>query len=385
MNQVEPDPWQRLLTELEERYANNDVELDRRFTEKVRAIVNSPIASQRKIKVDQLIAFIYNDRRQLKLYYPHSFAEQPDYEDRLKDYEEILNDTLLKVSEKMPLPVAEGGFMPTGTTATRSLAKWINKKLRLKYAFSDSQKARNQREVSDQEIGSAYEAERQRLQEHPTLAGLDRLIAEGQQDYQARASSLSFQLILQVPNLVMSDSNIRFIQYLRDDPNNILRSRHVRGVETCTYHVLVQKLYLQNPPDTVAAIAYSHNMKPQKLYAHLIRHLYDLIAYLHLEAGVLSPQEVAIVKAAIEQDTDQRLQECQLSKNAPAANAQFLSMRLLSIFRNPPLEWSTILQELRENYHTNVSLDKLQEFWESDCYRYLGKLLTRYLEYNLKA
>ena len=126
-------------------------------------------------------------------------------------------------------------------------------------------------------------------------------------------------------------------------------------------------------------------MKPQKLYAHLIRHLYDLIAYLHLEAGVLSPQEVAIVKAAIEQDTDQRLQECQLSKNAPAANAQFLSMRLLSIFRNPPLEWSTILQELRENYHTNVSLDKLQEFWESDCYRYLGKLLTRYLEYNLKA
>ena len=177
-----------------------DTELIRLFE----TICQSPVNSPERAKA--LNRFIILCQKNLSL-----------IKDKHPDYPEALNKTWKWVSEN------SNKFQPSSPSFSHSLQRWINGYLywRIKDLYTS---------VSDWEEFSETDFVA------PTLSGLNAL----------EKSEEEKQL-----NLVLEE--IR--RYVESDPDCILRKFHPRGHPECNCQLLIKRLLLQNPPDTLANIA----------------------------------------------------------------------------------------------------------------------------------
>jgi hypothetical protein len=187
-----------------------DTELIRLFE----TICQSPVNSPEKVKA--LNRFIILCQKSLSL-----------IKDKHPDYPEALNKTWKWVSENL------NKFQPSSPSFSHSLQRWINGYLywRIKDLYTS---------VSDWEEFS------ERDFVAPTLIGLDAL----------EKSEEEKQL-----NLVLEE--IR--RYVESDPDCILRNFHPRGHPECNCQLLIKRLLLQNPPDTLADIAKEFDINYQNV------------------------------------------------------------------------------------------------------------------------
>jgi hypothetical protein len=187
-----------------------DTELIRLFE----IICQSPANSPEKAKA--LNRFIILCQKNLSL-----------IKDKHLDYPEALNKTWKWVSENL------NKFQSSSPSFSHSLQRWINGYLywRIKDLYTS---------VSDWEEFS------ERDFVAPTLIGLDAL----------EKSEEEKQL-----NLVLEE--IR--RYVESDPDCILRNFHPRGHPECNCQLLIKRLLLQNPPDTLADIAKEFDINYQNV------------------------------------------------------------------------------------------------------------------------
>jgi hypothetical protein len=322
----------------------------------------SPDSEQWEIQIDRLIRFISklpqitNSRKKVSIEF------QEDYE----DYDEGFNDILLKVRNEICI-----SFYPTGYLAIRSLESWIKRKLRLRYLQYDIYRNR-QREPKKISRDDESEVIRDKLEfdewkQQPTLEGLEKIIeAEQEVEQQRKRSNLS-----------------SFKEYVDSDPDGILKNKVVPGATTCNYQILIQRLVLQIPPESLTKIADEFGIDYNALVAHRNRHFYPTVQCLYLEVpGLLTEQEIELIRPTIQADSDGCLQQVWISRRQPKMNAQFLAMHRLPMFCHPPLSFANII-ELPTIREYRLSAESVEAFWARRCRIALGKLARQILEYRI--
>jgi hypothetical protein len=166
------------------------------------------------------------------------------------DFEEILNETLLEVTERIC-----GEFIPDEIDYTRSLVKWINYKLRLYYKPKDKlREASRHKTLSldryiDGEENSTFLDLLDNYEDGETLNTIDGIIEQAQQERRHRLGK-------------------EVDQYLWDDPDNRLKDCSSKKHPRCECHLLVKKRLLSNPPVSFQAIADELGIKFGTLTGH---------------------------------------------------------------------------------------------------------------------
>ncbi|MCZ8223669.1 MAG: pentapeptide repeat-containing protein [Microcystis sp. LE19-84.1B] len=153
-----------------------------------------------------------------------------------QDFEEILNDTLLKILKEI------SSFKPETTNYVNSLTHWINYQLRLYYKPKDRlREARRHnifsldRYISDKENTTFLDLLEDNHSE-ATLNTIDSLIEQAQQQRRQRLG-------------------LEVWQYLQEDPKNRLKNCYSTKCSECNCHWLLQKRELSDPPVPWQAIA----------------------------------------------------------------------------------------------------------------------------------
>jgi hypothetical protein len=136
-----------------------------------------------------------------------------------------------------------------------SLIGWVN--AQIKWRLHDVQKNRQYRPDGismDQSLGSEEtfstygDLKAENRFGIPTLSGLDAYIEQAQSEHTATVAHYLHTYIL-------------------DDPDGILRQYRLREKPACNFQFLLQRLYLQDPPDTIAAIARELGIRQQSVYS----------------------------------------------------------------------------------------------------------------------
>ena len=167
---------------------------------------------------------------------------QPGANSFSMDFEEILNETLLEVTER----ICEE-FNPHEIDYTRSLGNWINYKLRLYYKLKDKlREASRHKNLSldryiDGEENFTFLDLLDDYEDDKTLNTIDGMIEQAQQQRRHRLGK-------------------EVEQYLQDDPDNRLKECWSDKHHQCQCHLLVQKRWFTVPPETWKAIAAELNV-----------------------------------------------------------------------------------------------------------------------------
>lgn len=151
--------------------------------------------------------------------------------------------------------------------------------------------------------------------------------------------------------------------YIEQDPEGKLRNCHPKNYPDCNCQFLSQKFVLEEPHDKIVKVAKDLNINQQTLYAHWTRNCRVLLLSISIEIGYQTEK----LQQYIEQDPQQRLQNCYLRKYSNC-NCQFLAQRLLTIFKEPPDNLADVAQELE------IDLPILKSYWEEKCLFLLSKI-----------
>ncbi len=137
-------------------------------------------------------------------------------------------------------------------------------------------------------------------------------------------------------------------EYLEQDPFEFLRSRYVTRFPECHYKLLVDRLILKEPPDTIRAIAQDFHIAEQTFYSECSRNFYPIISSIYIELGY----NLESLKTAIIQDSDGSLKKCKkVIKKQVVYDAQSLAQQLLPLFQPPQKIFTTVIQFLGQQGH----------------------------------
>ncbi len=159
------------------------------------------------------------------------------------------------------------------------------------------------------------------------LTALDDLIREQQQNRQQRIGQ-----------------QIR--DYIEQDPQGILTSCHPRKHPECNAQVLTIRVQLNEPPQTIRAIAVELGIPEQTIYTHWRTKCQPRLRLIALRFDELLRQ------AVIEPEAKDRLSQCHLQER-PECNCWNLAELLL--LTDPAVEISTIAQ--------NIQISKESDIW----------------------
>jgi hypothetical protein len=339
MSNHSDEPYARLLKDLEP-HANNQLKINRDFYAIVARITQSPPGSQkREREKDMLVEFM----KKLPLWSPRKKFPNLSQIDK-EEYESLRVMKIAEAISRMP-----NEFHPIGDSPALMLTGWINRKLRLKYEFLDFMEKRIQSQ--DSKIWKEF-------CDKPTRNVLDDIIRRDQEEEKA-----------------ISDAKWR--EYINDDPDDSLRSKYASKHPDCNYQYLAQELFLKKPPSTKAAIAKKFKIDYNAFNADLNRHFLGKMLSLRLK--LLSPEMIETLKTCIEADNTKLTNSSY--KNAPDLTVKFMAVRLLEMFRNPPMTFADIQQEPELSSYEKLTDKKLKRFWEENCLAKLIKLVERELVY----
>jgi uncharacterized protein YjbI with pentapeptide repeats len=185
---------------------------------------------------------------------------QPEASFFSMDFEEILNETLLEVTERIC-----GEFSADEIDYTRSLVKWIDYKLRLYYKPKDKlREASRHKTLSldryrDEGENSTFLDLLDNYEDGETLNTIDEMIKQAQQQRRHRLGK-------------------EVSQYLRDDPANRLKDCRSQKHPKCECHLLVNKRLLSDPPVSFQAIADELGIRFGTLTGHWAKKCKPLLA-----------------------------------------------------------------------------------------------------------
>ena len=143
----------------------------------------------------------------------------------------------------------------------------------------------------------------------------------------------------------------RITQYLRSDPDNLLRNCHPRNQPGCNCHELVVRLHLNEPRETLRAIANRYSINEQTLHTHWRDKCLPLLQIIALR---FDPQ----VKNYIKQASDDQL------KSLSPQNYEHCHCQVLAeffILSDAPIDLGTIAKLL------NVPKSIVRNCWQKQC------------------
>lgn len=201
---------------------------------------------------------------------------QPEASFFSMDFEEILNETLLEVTER----ICEE-FNADEIDYTRSLVKWINYKLRLYYKPKDKlREASRHKTLSldryiDGEENSTFLDLLDNYEDGETLNTIDGMIEQTQQQRRHRLGKEVWQ-------------------YLQDDPDNRLKDKKCGSDKhrQCQCHLLVQKRLLTVPPETWKAIEAELNVPFGTITSHWAKSCKPLLAEIAQKLEKNLPEDI---------------------------------------------------------------------------------------------
>jgi hypothetical protein len=189
--------------------------------------------------------------------------------DKHPGYPDVLNETLLEVSNKICTK-----FEPRGDSLATSLANWINGKLRLKYKILALYKSGKDSTLStDNPINSESSkltfADLIKAKEPCTLEELENEIEEEQSQQQRQRVGLTLK------------------EYIEQDPEGKLRNCHVRNSPDCNCQALALRLLeiFKDPPDSFADIARDLDMSYQTVNTRWKRNCLPLLQEIGNQLG----------------------------------------------------------------------------------------------------
>ncbi len=174
------------------------------------------------------------------------------------DYADALNRTLEKVGRKIKT------FNPHPDAFIEDLVKWI--KSHLKFAFIDVYNEQNKHRLKEKEAFLKLE----RMLE-PKLSGIERLIEELQQQDRQHFG-------------------LKLKRYIEEYPNRLLRNYHPQNHPECNVQLLIQRLFLKQPPEKLAAIAREFGVNDQTLYGYWRNHREEVFSHLQEVAKIFGYQ-----------------------------------------------------------------------------------------------
>lgn len=172
------------------------------------------------------------------------------------DYWEILDDTLLKLSEQIQ------DFEPQPPSLEKSLVTWINLKLRLKYEVQGLHSTGITR-TKNQAIPKSAKAEFNAQARKQPLS-LDVLIGEeGSETFSDQLPAQGYYTLWELQAEIEQEQKqrqnarigVKLKHYIEQDPKGRLQRCHPRDYPHCNCQVLSQRLLLKYPPDKLADIA----------------------------------------------------------------------------------------------------------------------------------
>jgi hypothetical protein len=375
------DLWPNVLQRMMP-YKDNGQDLDQWLIGLVEAIVKiSPEEVEaREIEIDRFFKAIHI-LPNLHLPKNQKFSDG----DREAVRDRILNEVVLP---KAKAQIHQ--FYPTGKYLAPTLGTWVNLKLRLYYECLDAYQNRRPDAALDNDQNGANERlEWEAFAANPTLSGLDIIIA--QEQAKQRSEGLSVPLVAEVyqgiANVLGQTPTQRFITYIKDDPQGVLRAKSLPDYSACTYQVLIQRLFLnREDKKTVAA---DFGIPYQNLYAHYTRHVFPaFIQRLILEEGFFEPEDYDKLRHYIDQDPLGLLQNCHKPR-MPQVNAQFLAQQRLRICRDAdpaPFEeiWNRLIQQ-QAIAPSRLDCDQLEKFWVKTAFPLVAQEALRVLAYDLEV
>ena len=181
----------------------------------------------------------------------HLLIEIQSLQELAKDshynYEEVLNDTLLEVSQR----ICE--FRLDSNELKNSLIVWINLKLRLKYKILDLYR------YNDIFVTTKTRAEKIRISKQvenerdPRPCSLWEIEAETERRQEQEA---------------VHSIGTKVQNYILQDPEGRLRNCSLRNYPDCNCQALSERLLLKAPPDKLAAVAREFGVSYQTLVSH---------------------------------------------------------------------------------------------------------------------
>jgi len=366
-----------------EPYKDNGQDLDQwliRLVSNIVAIAPSDRA-QRDITIDHFLQAIY---ALPNLYRPKT----PTHCSSAIDHD-IVRDRLLreKVIPQVRAKIHE--FYPTGNYLAPTLGKWVNEKLRLKWHCLDEYQTRKPSVALDDCLnGMDQRIAWQAYKDHPTLSNLEQIIAAEQA--QNAPPSVPMPILSEttaaIARIIGDTPTQRFCNYIANDPDGLLRAHSVPNAPDCTYQILIQRLYLQDPPTTKKAIAETYGIKYQALNAHYNRHIDPkFIQRLILENGFLQPCDQDKIQQYIHHDPDRLLQECSMNK-LPQIHAQYVAQQRLSICcETAPHSFEQIVDTAIATYSLKpkaLTPEKLEKFWVNSALPLVAQATLRVLAYD---
>ena len=185
------------------------------------------------------------------------------------DYLDALNQTFGWVSRNICKEFVSRGSLQI------SLVNWINGylhwRIRDLYSSKTSNSVSLDMPVKSEREKSLVELLSQTNLKTPTLNGLDGYIERLQKQKQQR---IAMDLEL----------------YIEQDSSKKLRSCHPNAYPQCNCQLLIQRRYLQSPPNTFSNIAKELNMPPMKLTNHWYGRCKPLLQAIALDLGY-QPEE----------------------------------------------------------------------------------------------
>lgn len=176
------------------------------------------------------------------------------------DYHEVLNDTLIQVSQKIC------DFRPNRSFSfTKSLVGWINQKLRLKYRVLDlySNTPLAQTEKTNTETF---------IEQYPDSRPCNLLELEAEAEEWQRQQTIEI-------------IGKRVRNYIEQDPEGKLSRCYPRNFPDCNCQILSQRLLLKDTPDKLAVVARELRVPYQTIAAHWKRKARPLLEEIAAEIG----------------------------------------------------------------------------------------------------
>lgn len=383
-NPAQPDGidlWANVLNRMMP-YKHNGQDLDQRLIALVEAIVQIPPdeVEQLESAIDRFFKAIYI-LPNLHLPKNQKFPES----DREAVRDRILTEVVIP---KAKAKIHE--FYPTGKYLAPTLGNWVNRKLRLYYECLDAyQNRRPDAALDNDQDGANERLEWEIFASNPTLSDLEDIIAQDQakQRPEGMSAPLFAEVAQGIANVLGQTPTLRFIAYVKDDPQGVLRAKSLPDYSACTYQELIQRLFLNR--EDKKKVAADFGIPYQNLYAHCTRHVFPaFIQRLILEEGFFDPQGYDKLRHYIDQDPLGLLQNCYKPK-MPQVNAQFLAQQRLRIYREAdpvPFEdiWNSLIQQ-QAMAPSRLDCDQLEKFWVKTAFPLVAQEALRVLAYDLEV
>lgn len=383
-NPAQPDGidlWANVLNRMMP-YKHNGQDLDQRLIALVEAIVQIPPdeVEQLESAIDRFFKAIYI-LPNLHLPKNQKFPES----DREAVRDRILTEVVIP---KAKAKIHE--FYPTGKYLAPTLGNWVNRKLRLYYKCLDAyQNRRPDAALDNDQDGANERLEWEIFAANPTLSDLEDIIAQDQakQRPEGMSAPLFAEVAQGIANVLGQTPTQRFITYVKDDPQGVLRAKSPPNYPACTYQVLIQRIFLNQ--DDKTAIEREFGIPYNNLNAHYNRHVCPaFIQRLIVEEGFFDPQGYDKLRHYIDQDPLGLLQNC-YKPQMPKVNAQFLAQQRLRVYREAdpvPFEdiWNSLIQQ-QAMAPSRLDCDQLEKFWVKTAFPLVAQEALRVLAYDLEV